>query len=294
MRISTQQMWKSTLGNINDASVRQAAAGERISSGRRITKASDDPTGADRSAQLRANSSAIEQYERAGSDAVAFMNAQDRTLQTVLDRLNRVKELTIAMATGPLTSEAREVAAIEVEEVRTELVAALNTMHGEKSLFGGFQDVALSDSPGGVTYTGDAGTVMRRVASDQVVQVNLDASELLGFSAGRSLFDVLDDIALDARAGDVPSLGNTRLDELETVRLSVNKGLGLVGTRTSRLEAKMTDLSIDLVALTGEVSDLESADIVEASIMISEANLAYEAALAASAQINRVSLLNYL
>jgi flagellar hook-associated protein 3 FlgL len=122
MRISTQQMWKSTLGNINGASVRQAAAGERISSGRRITKASDDPTGADRSAQLRANSSAIEQYERAGSDAVAFMNAQDRTLQTVLDRLNRVKELTIAMATGPLTSEAREVAAIEVEEVRTELV----------------------------------------------------------------------------------------------------------------------------------------------------------------------------
>jgi len=294
MRISTQQMWKSTLGNINDASVRQAAARELISSGMRITKASDDPTGADRSAQLRASSSAIEQYERAGSDAVAFMNAQDRTLQTVLDRLNRVKELTIAMATDTLTSEAREVAAVEIEEVGTELIAAMNTMHGDKSLFGGFQDVALSVSPGGVTYTGDAGTVMRRVATDQVVQVNLDASELLGFAAGRSLFDVLDDIVLDARAGDVPSLGNTRLDELETARQSVSNGLGLIGTRTSRVEATMTDLSVERVALTHEVSGIEDADIVEASIKISEANLAYEAALAASAQINRVSLLNYL
>lgn len=294
MRISTQQMWKSTLGNINDASVRQASAGELISSGRRITKASDDPTAADRSAQLRATSSAIEQYERAGLDAVSFMNAQDRTLQTVLDRLNRVKELTIALATDTLTSEAREVGAVEIEGVRTELIAVMNTMHGDKSLFGGFQDVALSDSPGGVAYTGDAGTVMRRVATDQVVQVNLDASELLGFSVGRSLFDVLDDIVLDARAGDVPSLGNTRLTELETVRQSVSNGLGLVGTRTSRVESAMADLSIEQVALTHEVSDLEDADIVEASIKVSQANLAYEAALAASAQINRVSLLNYL
>lgn len=294
MRVSTQHVWQSTLESVNNAGVQQTKARDLIVSGRRINRASDDPAAADRATQLRASAQAIEQYERAGHNAVAFMNAQDRSLQTVLDRMARVEELTIAMATDTMTSESRDVAAFEVEEIRAEMIAIMNETHGGKSLFGGFQPTAVVDGAGGVTFSGDSGQVLRRVAGDQVVQVNIDAQEMLGFTSGTSLFDVFDNIIVDAGAADVTALGGTRLEELETLRQSIIAGLGLVGTRTSRVEATLDDLAGSSVSMKASMSDLEDSDLVEASIAMSEANLAYEAALAASAQINRISLLNYL
>ena len=294
MRISTQQVWQSSIDAVNTASVEQDRARELISTGRRITKSSDDPAAAERAARHRASSQAIEQYERAGRDAVTFMNAQDRTLQTVLDRLTRVEELTIAMANDAVTPEARDSAAIEVSEIRAELIEIVNGSHGGRSLFGGFQNAAVADGPGGVTFTGDSGQVLRRIAADQVVQVNTDAETILGFTAGSSVFDVLDAIVVDAGAADTTALGGQRLDDLEAVRQSVSSGLGLIGSRTTHVESTLTDLAERNVRTLGALSDLEDADLVEASIAMSEASLAYEAALAATAQINRVSLLNYL
>lgn len=294
MRISTQQVWQSTLESVNSAGVSQSKARDMIASGQRINRASDDPAAADRSSALRASVQAIEQYERAGQDAVSFMNAQDRTLQTVLARLGRVEELTIAMASDTMTVQGRDAAALEVEEIRAEMLTILNETHGGKSLFGGFQGTAVTDGPGGVSFTGDSGQVLRRIAGDHVVQINIDAEEALGFSSGTSIFDVLDGIVANAGAADVTSLGGARLDELQEVRRSVTAGLGLVGTRTISIEDTLDDLATSSVSLQETVSDLEDVDLVEASIAMSEASLAYEAALAASAQINRVSLLNYL
>lgn len=294
MRVSTQQVWQSSLRSISEASVAQSQKRDVISSGNRINRPSDDPAAADRSAQLRASVEAITQYERAGQDAISFMNAQDRTLQTVLDRLTRVEELSIAMATDTLTAEGRAIAAAEVVEIREELLDVVNTKHRDTSLFGGFQDIAVTDTGTGVVFSGDVGQVLRRIDNDQIVQVNIDAQEALGFNAGRSVFDVLDDIVVDAGNADVTALGGARLDELKMVRETVGASLGLVGTRTGRVEATMEDLTVAQAGLQVSVADLEDTDLVEASIELSEANLAYEAALAASAQINRVSLLNYL
>lgn len=294
MRVSTQQAWQSSLRSISEASVLQNQKRDVISSGNRITRSSDDPAAADRSAQLRANVDAIAQYERAGQDAISFMNAQDRTLQTVLDRLMRVEELSIALATDTMTAEARNTASLEVTEIREELIDIVNSKHRDLSLFGGFQDVAVTDSGAGVVFSGDIGQVLRRIDHDQIVQVNVDAQEALGFTAGKSVFAVLDDIVADAGNADVAALGGVRLDELESIRQSVSASLGLVGTRTGRVEATIDDLAVTQAGLQESVADLEDTDLVEASIELSEANLAYEAALAASAQINRVSLLNYL
>jgi flagellar hook-associated protein 3 FlgL len=294
VRVSTQHVWQSTLRSVNNAGVNQSRARDLIVTGRRISRASDDPAAADRSTKLRASVQAIEQYERAGQDAVAFMNAQDRTLQTVLDRMSRVQELTIAMATDTMTSQGRDAAASEVGEIRAQMLTVMNESHGGKSLFGGFQGTAVTDGPGGVSFSGDAGQVLRRVASDHVVQINIDAQDAFGFSSGTSLFDVLDGIIANAGAADLAALGGDRLDELGAVRRSVMAGLGQVGTRTIGVEDTLDDLATSTVSLQRTMSDLEDVDLVEASIAMSEVSLAYEAALAASAQINRVSLLNYL
>ncbi len=294
MRISTEQIWQSSLADVQNSTARQAQAQETITSGRRITRISDDPTAATRSAELKAAAEAIDQYTRAGEEAVAFMNAQDRTLQSVLNRLGRIEELTLVAANDTVTPEGREIAALELEEIHAELIDLVNSRHGDKSLFGGFQDNVVDDTAGTVNFVGDAGEVLRRIAKDQVMQVNVEGEAVFGFSSGRNLFEVINDIVLDARNANLASLSDLRLVELEALRQSVSNGLGVVGTRTARVEDTLQTLATEQDHLESDVSDLVDADIVRASIELSEANFAYEAALAATAQINRTSLLNYL
>jgi flagellar hook-associated protein 3 FlgL len=294
MRISTEQMWRVSLADVQQATHRQTQAQETITSGQRINRVSDDPTAADRSIELNAAAEAIDQYKRAGEDAVSFMNAQDRTLQTMLDRMGRVEELTIMVTNDTITAEAREVVALEIEELQRDLVQLANSKHGDRSLFGGFQDAAIDASGASVSLVADTGEIMRRIAKDQVMQVNVEAAEVFGFSAGRNLFDVVNDIVLDARNANLSSLTDLRLVELEALRQSVSNGLGLVGTRTQRVETTLEDLSVEHDQLDADVSELVDADIVKASVELSEASFAYEAALAATARINQVSLLNYL
>lgn len=243
---------------------------------------------------MRAGAQAIDQYLRAGDDAIRIMTAQDSTLQTVLERITTVEELTIASANDTLSTSAREAIAVELEEIRSQLVELANAQLAGRSLFGGFQSSAVDDSGASVTLTGDAGQIQRRIADDQVLTVNVGADELFGFALGRNIFDILDDVVVDTRAGDVTTLGNVRLDELKTSRDAVNTGLGVLGSSSARVETTMDGLLASRDSLNASVSELVNVDMAEATIDFSEANLAYQAALAVTAQINQVSLLNYL
>jgi len=287
-------MWRSSLGDVAAAQLQRHNAQARISSGRRIERVSDDPAGAQRAMEMTSEAAAIDQYRRAGEDAIRIVNAQDGALQSILDRLTRAQELTIAAGNSALDGEAREAAALQVEEIRDELVQLANSSQGGRSLFGGFEDVSVDDSGASVTLLADGGEVLRRISGDRVIQVNVDASEVFGFGAGRSVFDVLDDIIAETRSGDVASLSTTRTAELEQLRDGVDNGLGTVGARSVTIEQTLGDLSSRRDRLTGAVADIVDVDIAEATIAYSEANLAYEAALAVTAQVNRISLLDYL
>lgn len=293
-RISTEQMWRSSLGDVASAQLRRHDAQSRISSGRRIERVSDDPAAAQRAMQLKSEGAAIDQYRRAGEDAIRIINAQDAALQSVLDRLTRAEELTIAAGNSTLEGEAREAAALQLEEIRAELVQLANSSHGGRSLFGGFEDASVDDSGAVVTLVADGGEVLRRIDGDRVIDVSVDAADVFGFGAGRSVFDALDDIIVDVRDGNVAALSTIRTSELKALRGAVDDGLGTVGARSVTLEQTLGDLSARRDRLTSDVADIVNVDIAEATVAYGEANLAYEAALAVTAQVNRISLLDYL
>ena len=53
MRISTEQMWQSSLMDVQNSTARQAQAQETITSGRRLSRISDDPTAASQGGPAR-------------------------------------------------------------------------------------------------------------------------------------------------------------------------------------------------------------------------------------------------
>ncbi len=79
---------------------------EQAASGKRINKASDDPTGAAISMQLRDQQAANTQYARNADYANGQLATVDSTLQSIFSRLNQVRSNIVATA-GSSSEQAR-------------------------------------------------------------------------------------------------------------------------------------------------------------------------------------------
>src|SRR5687767_13049283 len=98
-------------------------AQERVSSGKRINRPSDDPTGAETVMRLRAARAEIAHYRRSADAIKEQLAFGDAALDSYEQTLDRVKVLLMqggSAATGP---EARRVIATEIEGIRDRLVS---------------------------------------------------------------------------------------------------------------------------------------------------------------------------
>lgn len=121
-------------------------------------------------------------------------------------------------------------------------------------------------------------------------------ADLLGVNGEASparLFEVFGDVLSALESGDRDALRNS-LVELEAVQRKVNAENVAIGARQKSLDQNEALLMQRAESLQLERSRLEDVDIVDAATRLSSAEQAYSAALASSASIFNLSLLNYL
>ena len=181
MRVTNSMMVRSTLRDLNLSYGRLARTQERLSSGRQIVRASDDPAVAADAMSLRGLTRRSEQYARSLDDAQGLLGSADGALTSSLERLERAKEIAVrAGNSGGLSDPAARTAmAIEIRAIRDDLIALANTRHGDRAVFAGNVSGAAYDATTG-GYLGDAGAVRRDVAANTSVQVNVTGQDAFG------------------------------------------------------------------------------------------------------------------
>jgi flagellin len=107
---------------------------EKLSSGMRINRASDDAAGLAVSEKFRTQIRGLRQAERNGADAISFIQTTDGFLQAMTDIVQRMRELAIQAANGIYTDEDRYNIQVEVNQLTDELgriasQADFNTMN---------------------------------------------------------------------------------------------------------------------------------------------------------------------
>jgi len=95
MRITDRLLVDNILGNIQRNESRLSAIQDQVSTGRRISMPSDDPTGAVRSLTLRSNDGETQQSQQNLDLADAWLNATDSALQDVNGVVQRARELAV-------------------------------------------------------------------------------------------------------------------------------------------------------------------------------------------------------
>jgi flagellin len=139
MRVNTNvgaiNSWRSLYRNDNAL----GKSLEKLSSGLRVNRASDDAGGLAISETMRAQIRGTAQAEKNAQDAIGLLNIADSTLDQVHGILQRMRELAVQAANGTLTNTPDR-AAIETEftEIRAEIdrLTSVATFNGTSIFIG--------------------------------------------------------------------------------------------------------------------------------------------------------------
>ena len=291
-RVTQNMMSQQSLAGMQAGLGRLSRTQEQLTTGRIINRASDDPSGAAAAMRLRQSVPQQRQYARNADDGKGWLDQVDTTLGSMADAVRRARELALQGAnSAALGSQGREALATEVAQIREGLLASANTTYLGRPIFGGLTAGAAAYAPDG-TYTGVPGEVLRTVADGVKVRVDVDGPTAFG-AAGDAVFDHLNALTTALRAGDTTGIG-AAVDVLEKDREQITVTRADAGTRAARLDqAKEAAASAELT-LTSRLSEVENTDLAKATVDLKMQEVAYQAALAATARVMQPSLLDFL
>jgi flagellar hook-associated protein 3 FlgL len=143
------------------------------------------------------------------------------------------------------------------------------------------------------TFTGDANRVVRRLGEGETVTVTLRGDDVFGFTAGQDVFSMLETVAGQVNAGDATAVSGSIAD-VDAALSRVLDGLAEVGAAGNRIESTLAANQSQQLALTSQLSEIEDADVAEATMEFQLQQVAYQATLAAMGKALQPSLADFL
>lgn len=290
-RITHRTVTTSVLDNLQSNLARLQRLQDRLSSGRTINRPSDSPTGAVESMRLRADIRRAEQLVTNADDGLAWLGTADAALTDLLGVVRRAKELALGGANASASDSDRAAMAAEARQLRQHALSLANTAILGRPVFAGTAGVASAYDANGA-YVGNAGVVARTVAPDVEVQVNVAGPDAFG-SPGADVFDVLGDVG-DHLVADPSQLTTTDIDRLDAAFRRVQDALSVVGARYRQVETMKAQTTSARLDRTSALAEIEGVDLPATITELKLQEVAYQAALGASARSLQPSLADFL
>ena len=171
MRITNNTLTGNYLRNLNRNLKAMQKYQNQLSSGKEVSRPSDNPMLVARIMQLDSNVRMNEQYEKNIGDALGWTDTADGALNVVTSTLQRARELIIYGANGTLSDTDRSALKDEVDTLQGQLMQVLNTNYDGRYIFGGQKTTEppfqIDDASGKLTYSGDSSPMLHQ--SEMVV-----------------------------------------------------------------------------------------------------------------------------
>lgn len=292
-RITSSTVSRNVLSDLNANTQRLSRIQNQLSSGKLLTRPSDDPAAVGRAIQYRKDIEATQQHQRNASEASGWTDVTDSALTSINDALQRVRELTVRAASASAGPGEREAMRLEVEGLVDTIKIAANANYGGRYVFSGSMTDTKPYAVGGSDeYLGDEVDVLREIGPGVAVTVNVDGKSVIGDDDGgllRTLRTVMGQMTAGNADALSASLGTLdgHLDTLNAVRATIGATANRIEIATSRL-AEYEGTALQLL------NETESIDLPKTMIEFQIAENAMQAGLKAGASIVQNSLLDFL
>jgi flagellar hook-associated protein 3 FlgL len=303
MRITTSMIQRNVLSDLNSLSEKMARTQSKASSGKEITRPSDDPFNTARAMGLRQTMDANNQYTRNIDDAMGWQEATESALGSMNDYVRRAQDLVLQAANDSTDGGSRKMLAGEIDQIIEGLKETANASYGDSYLMSGTATGLPPYKLGADdTYQGDqAGLdptipgVVREIGPGVTMTINTVGSEVLGSGGSDGkLLSVLRTISANMKANDGDTLRDVDVKALQSRVDDILQVRARNGAMSNRLEAASTRLSQIQGAVNEQLSNTEDADFAKTMIEFNQQSAAYQASLRAGASIVQSSLVDFL
>lgn len=294
MRVTPSMITNTVLRDLNNRLIQMNRYQEQMSSGKRINRPSDDPGAVLIALRYRAQLGENDQYKKNMNDAVAWLNTTDSALREALNTIQRIRELAIQGSNSTLTDDSRLALAKEAEQLKDHLGDLANTHYAGRYIFAGTNTLTPPYDRATGTWTGTSDVFEYEISPRVTVPVNVDGQAVFNSATLPQIFQVIDDLITDLQTGDVATISNTRLGEIQQNIDNILATLAEVGARANRLEKSTDRMEILDLDLTNLLSKVEDTDMAEAVIKVRNQEYGYQATLAVAAGILQPSLVDFL
>lgn len=267
----------------------------RLSTGKKINRASDDPSGMRKLLDYRKILSSIDQYNSNITHGKSNLQVTEMALEEMVDALYQAKTIAIQYGSNQDPAKAQEI----IESVYETIMDIANTRFGDSYLFAGHATDATpfeKDADWVATYNGDDGDIKVLVEDGVEVKVNAtgrDVFDVGGTGGGTDVFAALtalrDAIIADDHdtAMAQASIIDDAIEQVETIATETSIYYGRVDSAENHLSLYRSNIEDMLI-------DTESIDTAQAIMELQLQETAYNVCLETASRLIQPSLIDFI
>lgn len=237
----------------------------QLSSGSRITKASDDAAGLSISETLKSTIRGFGQARRNSQDAISMVQVSEGGLGEISNILSRMRELGVQAASDNIGDGERGFIDLEVQQLKSEIQRISQTTR--------FGSVKLLDGSGDVFEF-------------QVDINNDDFADRISFNAGEQNVQV-SELGIDGFDYTSKDGAREALETLESAQTAVNGHRATLGAIQNRLYSTSENLSSAIENFSAANSRIRDADVAESSAELARTQVLQQATIGVLATANQ-------
>ncbi|WP_226678955.1 flagellin N-terminal helical domain-containing protein [Mesobacillus jeotgali] len=247
---------------------------EKLSSGYRINRASDDAAGLAISEKMRNQIRGLNQAQSNSQDAISLIQTAEGALNETHAMLQRMSELTTQAANETLTSS--DTAKIQKEI--TALTDQIDSIAGQTK----FNTKEILNTTSSLTFQVGAN-------ADETISLTLvDATaSTLGVAAGGTGLTDLSSGLASTTDGTLNSVAKANLTKIQTAINTVSENRSNLGAVQNRLEHTINNLGTTSENLQAAESRIRDVDMAKEMMTMTKNNILTQAAQAMLAQANQ-------
>lgn len=260
--------------NLGSTTGRLETAFERLSSGLRINRASDDAAGLAIAEQLKSDSRVATVAIRNANDGISIISIADQAIGQVTNVLSRLAELAEQSANGVYSTTQRSALQGEFVALLSEIerIAYTTEFNGIRLLSGGgqvsFQVGFRGDSLSQITYSG--------------IQATLSALGLSPAASSQPIYSIIAGTAEEAQTAS-----RSALDAINRAIASVTQNRGSLGAAESRLTVTINNLQVARENFQAAESRIRDVDVASEAAELTRLNILQQAGAAILGQANQ-------
>ena len=293
------------LTNLQLLQQQMAATQQQISSGTKISQASDAPNSVGDVLQLESDLGSVHQVTSNLNLVSGEVNSAESALQTATQMLDQVASLAAEGVSNTVSAASRSTFSQQVSEILSTLVSTSQTQFNGAYVFGGDQSTAPSyqldlSNPNGVDrLTTTQSTRLIQDASGITFAVSKTAQDIFDHRnpddslASDNIFAAVNSLRIALANNDQPGI-SAAITSIKTAQNYVSQQLAFYGGVQNQISNALDVAQKFQLQDQTSLSQMKDTDVAAASISLSQEQASYQAAIQAESAMPRTSLFSFL